>query len=123
MENSWVKELEEGQYAIGFVEVYSTKVNGMPLKAIINYFPQLLDDNNKRNISVTVFIVGNKEKITKSLFYEMMNDIGEIVKNSEPLKFNKESPSIPYMITQSFFVEKLPELKYYTHGDFDISKN
>jgi len=123
MENKWNKDLDEGQPAIGFVEIYSTTVYEMPLKAIINYFPQLLDDNNKRNVSVTVFIVGTKEKITKSIFYEIMNDIGEIIKSSEPLKYSKDSNSISYMMIQSFFVNKLPDLRYYTHGDFSFPED
>jgi len=123
MEHQWRKEIDEGQYAIGFVEVYTTTINGLPLKVIINYFPQLLDDNNKRNISATLYIKGKKEIMSKSLFYEIYNEIGEIVKNSESLKFNKDSPKIEYMITQTFLVTELPKFEYYTHGDFDISSN
>ena len=42
MNYQWKKSLEQqGQKAIGFVEIYETIADEKPIRAIINYFPKL----------------------------------------------------------------------------------
>ena len=55
MDYKWKKILERGQKAIGFIEIYTSNIEGHNVKAIVNYLPQFLDNSRHRDAHVTLF--------------------------------------------------------------------
>ena len=122
MDYKWEKIEEHGQSAIGFLEMYkSTLDNQAKILAVVNYFPQLPFSNYKEEATVNFYFEGNEGILRKSLFRSINNDMGEIILSNKQKMFpEKTNEKIEHTQIQFYIVEKIPALKYYTHGDFAI---
>jgi hypothetical protein len=122
MDYEWKKIEEHGQAAIGFIEIYETEIkNRAKVLAIINYFPQLPFSQYEQQATVTFYYEGSEEQITKGLFRSISNDFLELIVNNAEKKFpQKTEKKLDHTQNQFYIVDKLPKLKYYTHGDFGV---
>jgi hypothetical protein len=123
MNNTWEKALENGQESIGFVDVYTSNVEGKKVKAIINYLPQFQDNNNNKQVHITLFFEGSKSDITDGLFHWIYDDICELIQENIDLRFTRKSEPLDFVYTQTFIVKNIPEFEHYTHGDYGLSAN
>jgi hypothetical protein len=125
MDYTWNLIDEQGQPPIGFIEMYESPTDGRAkILAIINYFPQLPDSNYEKEATITLFYEGAKETITDGYFHWILNDLSEMITINEDKRYpQKTSKKIEYSQIQFYIVEKLPQLKYYTHGDYAIIDN
>ena len=63
-----------------------------------------------------------KSEITDGFFHWVMDDIGELIKENEKNLFDSELKNIELIMSQQFFCEKLPEIEYFTRGDYFIGE-
>lgn len=120
MDYNWTIEKENGQPDIGYVFKCTTNADGIQILATVYCFPKLDQFANNKIASVSVFWECEKEKITDGFFHWIMNDIYEIIKCNENSLFDKSLNPLDMAMTQHFFVPKLPNLQYFTHGDYAI---
>lgn len=119
MDYDWIKILDEGQRPIGYIEVYETTAeNDIKIRAIITYYPDLNQFSKNRICNVTILFVCEKKDITDGFWHWVLDDITELISNQEEMKFDKEMKKFETMFTQQFFVKELPEMIYFTHGDY-----
>ena len=117
MNYNWETTLEKGQTAIGFLEVYESVIKGRNVRALVNYLPQFLDRDEK-NAHVTLFFEGARTELTDGLFHWIYDDLCDIVKSNEAMKYQERGKPFSLLFTQTFLVDNLPEFKYLTHGDY-----
>jgi hypothetical protein len=120
MDYKWEKIEGHGQATIGFLEIYKSRPdNRANILAIINYFPQLPFSNYEKSATITLFYEGTKGSITDGYFHLILDDLSEIIINNEDKMFpHKTDKKIEYSQIQFFTVSKLPELNYFSHGDY-----
>jgi len=118
MNYSWQKTLSKGQKEIGYIEIYETVANNISIRAIISYFPNLNQFNNNKICSVSIAYSCKNSDVTSGFFHSINNDITQLIQSNEDICFESTMNKFEFMMTQQFFVKKLPELEYYTHGDF-----
>ena len=123
MNYTWRKTFEKGQNAIGFIEVYTSVIKGRNVTAIVNYLPQFPDSSYQKDAHITLFFEGQRADITDGLFHWMYDDICEIVKSNEEMKYQASARALSYLLTQTFLVEKMPDFEYFTHGDYGFTEN
>jgi hypothetical protein len=122
MNYSWRKTLEKGQKAIGFLEVYISVIEGRNVAAIVNYLPQFPDSNYQKDAHITLLFEGQRTDITDGFFHWMYDDICDIVKSNEKMKYQESAKSLSYLLTQTFLVDKIPDFEYLTHGDYGFTE-
>jgi len=115
MNYTWETLFKKGQPAIGYVDAFKLE---SPIKAIviINYLPQF-EGTEKQVVHVTIFLEGKKGDWTKGQLSSIMQDAGDCVDNNEYFKY-KILNSLDYLNTQTFYVEKLNNIDYLSHGDY-----
>lgn len=123
MNYTWTKQIEKGQRAIGYIEIYTTNANGIHIKAIINYFPNLEQFAKNKVCHATVFFESEKQNITDGFFHWIYDDLLYLVSTQENVKFETGTNDFNMMITQTFITRKLPVFGYFTHGDYSKSEN
>lgn len=121
MNFSWKKQMDKGQDLIGYIEIYETRAEGIPIRIIINYFPELKQFQSEKICSVTVLYACSKNNITKSFFHSLNTDVLELIQKEEKAKFSKSKKKFHMMMTQHFVVKELPQTDYLSHGDYSIS--
>jgi len=122
MNFSWNKIEEYGQPASGFLEMYKSDTgNRGKILAIINSFPQLPFSNYEKHVTITIFFDGIKALITDGFFHWVLDDLSDIIKGNEPHFFQeKTDKKLEHSQVQFYFVSKLPDLEYFTHGDYAL---
>ena len=120
MNYKWNVSKHEGQAAIGYVFSCETIAENIPVMAMINCFPKVNQFGNNKIASIVIFWECNKDKVTDGLFHWVMDDVGEIIKNNECCLFDNSLQKFDSMMSQHYFVEKLPKLTYFTHGDYAV---
>lgn len=75
----WHLKEQNGQHSIGFHEIYVAEDNTESYLALINYLPQLESSNNEKIAHVTLFIAGDKQKMTDGRFHWIHDDIGVLI--------------------------------------------
>jgi hypothetical protein len=122
MNYRWEKIEGHGQSAIGFLEIYKSEIdNQASILAVINYLPQLPFSNYEKNATITLFYEGTVGSITDGYFHWILDDLSEIIRNNENKMFpNKTDKKIECSMVQFYTVSKLPELNYFTHGDYAV---
>ena len=120
MDYKWSVKKIEGQPAIGYNFICETIANNIPIMAIIYCFPKLNQFGNYKIATVTVFWECTKTDITDDFFHGVLDDIGEIIQGRDDLVFDESLNPIKIMLTQQYFCKKLPNLGYFTHGDYYI---
>lgn len=120
MDYEWSVKKIEGQPAIGYNFICETKANDIPIMAAICSLPKLDQFGSNKIATVTVFWKCKKSDITDGFFHWVLNDIGEIIKEKEMTIFDGSLNPIEIMFTQQFFCNNLPNLQYFTHGDYYI---
>ena len=125
MDYIWSKIEEHGQPAIGFIEIYKSDTDGKAnILAIINYFPQLPFSDYEKHATITLYYEGTKNSITDGFFHWILDDLSEIIRNNEDKNFSQKTEKrIEHSQIQFYIVDKLPDLTYYTHGDYAIIDN
>lgn len=122
MEYEWKKTLAEGQEPIGYIEIYETIAKNdeknINIRTIINYYPKLNEFSNNKICNVTIFYACEKKDITDSFFHWISDDICELISNQENTKYESGMNNFKTMFTQHFFGKKLPDMEYFTHGDY-----
>ncbi len=114
----WNRVFEKGQESTGFVDIYSSNVEGKNVKAIVNYLTQLPDNDNNKKVHVTLFFQGTKSDVTDGLFHWMYDDICQSVKENSRQKFKRESKPLDQISTQTFIVKNIPEFEHFSHADY-----
>ena len=56
-------------------------------------------------------------------FDSVNNSEYELIKENEKNLFDSELKNIELIMSQQFFCEKLPEIEYFTHGDYFIGES
>jgi hypothetical protein len=125
MDYKWEKIEDHGQPAIGFIEIYKSDLdNKANALAVINYFPQLPSRGYEQEATITLYYDGTKDSISDGFFHWIFNDLSEIIANNEEKMFQeKTGKKIKHSQIQFFIVDKLPNLIYYSHGDYAISND
>ena len=117
---NWTVSAKQGQPAIGFVFECKSNDANVPVLALVYCYPNINQFGNNKIANVTVFWQGTKTKVTKSFFHEVLADIGEIIKNDEINLFDGNSLPFDLMMTNQYFVKELPDVTYFTHGDYKV---
>lgn len=121
MTYEWHLKEKHGQLSTGFHEVYESEDEiEESYLALINYLPQIDSINDKRIVHVTLFIANSKHKLSDGKFHWLHDDIGNLIKEKESTYFREESASLSIFFTEIFFVNELPNIEYYSHGDYGI---
>jgi len=120
MDYEWIVKKIEGQPAIGYEFICESKTNNIPVMAAIYCFPKLDQFGSHKIATVTIFWECNKSDITDGFFHWVLDDIGQIIKDKEKSIFDESLNPIEIMLTQQFFCKKLPNVEYFTHGDYYI---
>lgn len=123
MDYKWIKTAEEGQNASGYINIFETNAKNINIRSIVNYFPKLNQFGNNKICSVIVMYACTDQDMTKGFFRSINDDILELIQEQESEKFDKTSDKFKIMMTQQFFVDKLPKMEYYTHGDYSVPDN
>lgn len=118
--STWSLISKKGQEGIGYVEIYQATVETHKAIAVVSYLPQFTDSSKERNVNVCLMFEGQKADITKGLFYEMYNEIGDLVKDKEDEYFTKNKEKLNVIITQTLLLDKMPDFDLLTNGDFSI---
>ena len=117
----WQLRETHGQPSTGFHEVYESEgERAESYLVLINYLPQLDSITNKRVVHAALFIANSDQKITDGKFHWINDDIGTLIKEKESTYFKKESASPSTFFVEIHFVDELPNIKYYSHGDYGI---
>jgi len=117
----WNLKEQHGQLSIGFHEVYEAEgERAESYLVLINYLPQLDSINNERVVHTTLFIANSDHKITDGKLHWIHDDLGALIKEKESTYFEKESAPPSIFFTEIHFVEEIPNIKYYSHGDYGI---
>lgn len=69
-------------------------------------------------VFIKLFFEGQQSDITDGLFHWLYDDICEIVKSNEVMMYPHKTMPLSFLLTQTFLLEKLPNLEYLTHGDY-----
>ena len=121
MNHNWEIGESEGQPMKGYTFVCASTVENIAVSATVYCFPNLNEFGNNKIAAVTVFWQCDKQHITDGVFHSVMDDIGEIIKNDADKLFDyKLSSDFKLMMSQHFYVEKLPNLNLYDFGDYSI---
>jgi hypothetical protein len=121
MTYKWRLKEYHGQPSTGFHEVYeSTGEWEESYLALINYLPNIDSVTNERIVHATLFIANSGHKITDGKFHWIHDDIGNLIKENKSTYFGEEISSPSTFFTEIYFVDELPNINYYTHGDFGI---
>lgn len=118
MNSTWERILEEGQKAIGYLDIYTTVFQGNNVKAVINYMPQFPKNSFKKDAHITLYYEGTKSELTDSKLMDIFNDILDIIRTNEANKYPEAANQLSYVLTQVFIVDRIPNIEYYSHGDF-----
>ena len=120
MNYEWELASKRGQKGIGYVEVHNTVAEGHHIKAIISYFPQITGRPNQKHVNVCLLFEGKKRDLTDGLAHWIYDDLGEIAKQKENDYFERNSEVLEYMITQTFILDRIPQLELIANGDYTI---
>lgn len=123
MEYEWKLKTKAGQPAIGYQLVYETVAKNIPILVTIYCFPKLNEFGDNKIASTVIFWNCKKSGITDGFIHWVMDDIGELIKENEKNLFDSELKNIELIMSQQFFCEKLPEIEYFTHGDYFIGES
>lgn len=104
----------------GYTDVYDASVGSLEVRAIIGYFPDLNQLSKNKICNVTILYCGNKDELTKGVFYSISDDITKLIQKHEDIKFKPTMKNFEFMMTQHFFVEEIPDLTFHTHGTFSV---
>jgi len=118
MNYEWTRTLEKGQRSKGYIEIYETIAQNINIRAIINYYPKLNEFSNNKICNVTIFYTCEKKDITDGFFHWISDDICELISKQENLKYESGMNNFKTMFTQHFIVKKLPDMEYFSHGDY-----
>ena len=114
MNYEWNKIVDERSCNdIGAVEVYTTVAKSNHSQnhvlSIISYPPECISGS----VNICLYFKGVKEAITDGYFHWIMNDLADLAMQN----YSGEKP----FFTQTFIVSELPDISYFTHGDFSIN--
>lgn len=120
MNFKWTVSKKQGQSGIGFVFECKAIDANIPVSALVYCFPNLNQFGNNKIANVTIFWQGTKTEVTDVFFHWVLDDIGEIIKNDEINLFDGNSLPFDLMMTNQYFVKELPDVTYFTHGDYKV---
>lgn len=123
MDYEWNLKAKNGQPAIGYQLIYETIADGIPILTTIYCFPKLDQFGNNKIASVSVFWNCDENDITDGFFHWVLDDIGDLIKANENTLFDSQLNKIEIMFTQQFYCKTLPNIDYFTHGDYYIGNN
>lgn len=105
---------------VGYTDVLEASLGSLKVRAIIGYFPDLNQLSKNKICNVTFFYCGNKNELTSGVFHSISDDITELIQNDEDVKFKPAMNKFEFMMTQHFFVEEIPDLRFYSHGTYIV---
>ena len=108
----------EGQKAIGYIEKYAAVVEGMPIQAIVNYLPEFPSRGKQREAHLTLIVEGVREQITDGLFHRILDDLTDMLVSKQTDFYRDDTVPLKYAFTQWFLVETMPDIQYFTHGEY-----
>ena len=120
MNYKWNVKKIEGQPAIGYEFICEAIANDIPVLSTIYCFPKQDEFGNHKIATVTIFWECERKDISDGFFHWVLDDIGQVIKEKENKLFDISLDNIEIMLTQQFFCKKIPELEYFTHGDYFI---
>ncbi len=118
MDYKWNKVINAGQKAIGYIDIYETNAKGIDIRAIVNFYPNIEQFGDNRICNTTILYSCSKSDITDAFFHFINDDIIKLIQGEETEKFDSTTKKFELMMTQQFFVKELPEMDYFTHGDY-----
>ena len=118
MNFDWQRKLKRGQVATGFIEIFETNSKNVNIRAIINYFPQFDQFDKNKICSVIVFYECSKIEISDGFFHWINDDIIDLIKENESEYYSKDLNNFEFMMLQNYLCKKLPEIEYFSHGDY-----
>ena len=116
-ENQWETLLQKEKEGNGAIDVYQAFIQDFEVMAIISYSNIMPIKSREEHIVSTVFIKGDKTRLTDGSHHSIFADIERIIQDRKSKIYSdSNSEKLEYFWRNLFFVDKFPNLEYYIHG-------
>lgn len=105
------------------IGIFKSFAEPFEVMAILSFTPISIYYPKEKHVEAVVFIKGDQKNLTDGKFNWIHHDLEEIIKDKSKNIYPENLLEIPYDFysTNVFFVQELPVLDYFTHGDFSIA--